>query len=57
MLNGLALDVTYSGLAPEYPGLYQVNARIPAGSAKGDAVALQLSIGGVSSNVVKVAVN
>jgi uncharacterized protein (TIGR03437 family) len=56
-LNGAAAEVTYSGLAPEYPGLYQVNVRIPAGAPKGNAVPLRLSIKGVAAPVVTVAIN
>jgi uncharacterized protein (TIGR03437 family) len=55
-LNGKPVEVTFSGLAPQYPGLYQVNVRIPAGAAAGSAIPLQLSIGGVPSNGVTVAI-
>jgi hypothetical protein len=37
-------------------GEYQVNVLVPAESAKGDAVAVVLSIGGVVSNTVTIAV-
>jgi uncharacterized protein (TIGR03437 family) len=56
-LDGVPVETAYSGLAPQYPGLYQVNVQIPAGTATGDAVALQLTIGGVPSNSVTVAIN
>ena len=46
-------EVTYSGLAPGYLGLYQVNARVPAGLAAGDA-RLRLEIGGRVSNEVRI---
>ena len=49
-------DVTYYGLAPGYVGLYQVNALVPAESAKGSAVPVTVSIGGVASNTVTIAV-
>jgi uncharacterized protein (TIGR03437 family) len=55
-LNGVAAAVTFSGLAPEYPGLYQVNVRIPVGAPKGDAVELRLAIGEFAANIVTVAI-
>jgi uncharacterized protein (TIGR03437 family) len=48
--------VSFSGLAPGYVGLYQVNALVPEGSAVGSAVPVTISIGGVSSNAVTIAV-
>ena len=49
-------SVTFSGLAPGYVGLYQVNAKVPAGIAASDAVPLTISIGGATSNTVTIAV-
>jgi minor extracellular serine protease Vpr len=49
-------DVEFSGLAPGYVGLYQVNAQVPAGAATGSAVPVVISIGGVASNTVTMAV-
>jgi len=46
----------FSGLAPGYIGLYQVNVQVPPNSPTGDAVPLILSIGGVMSNTVTIAV-
>jgi len=37
-------------------GLYQVNAQVPDGAPSGSAVPLVLSIGGVISNTVTIAV-
>jgi uncharacterized protein (TIGR03437 family) len=47
---------TWSGLAPGFVGLYQVNALVPAEVAAGSAVPVTISIGGVTSNTVTVAV-
>jgi uncharacterized protein (TIGR03437 family) len=55
-IGGLAANVQFSGLAPGYVGLYQVNAQVPTGSAAGSAVPVALSIGGVTSNTVTIAV-
>ena len=46
----------FSGLAPGFVGLYQVNARVPATSATGPSVPVVISIGGVQSNTVTMAV-
>ncbi|MGB7760182.1 MAG: hypothetical protein WBL61_10145 [Bryobacteraceae bacterium] len=48
--------VSFYGLAPGYAGLYQVNAQVPAGSAKGNAVPVTISMGGATSNAVTIAV-
>jgi uncharacterized protein (TIGR03437 family) len=48
--------VTFSGLAPGFAGLYQVNAQIPAGVPAGNAVPVVLTVGGVSSNTVTITV-
>jgi uncharacterized protein (TIGR03437 family) len=48
--------VLFSGLAPGYVGLYQVNAQVTATSATGPAVPLTISVGGVTSNVVYLAI-
>ena len=55
-IGGVPAVVSFSGLAPTFVGLYQVNAQIPAGAPSGSAVPLALSIGGVSSNTVTVAI-
>jgi uncharacterized protein (TIGR03437 family) len=47
--------VTYSGLAPGFVGVYQINAQIPASPPSG-VQNLQVSAGGVSSNTVTVAI-
>ena len=44
--------VTYSGLAPNLVGLYQVNVQIGDSISPGDAVPLTLSIQGKISNTV-----
>jgi len=56
LINGSRAAVLYSGLAPGFPGEYQVNARIPAGTPSGGAISLQIQIGGESSNAVTIAV-
>ncbi len=55
-IGGMNAPVTFSGLAPGYVGLYQVNAQIPAGAPSGDAVAVVLSIAGLTSNTATIAI-
>jgi uncharacterized protein (TIGR03437 family) len=55
-IGGAEAEVTYSGLAPGFAGLYQVNAIVPEGASAGNAVPVVLSIGGVTSNTVTIAV-
>lgn len=56
-IGGIAAsNVTFSGLAPGFVGLYQVNVQIPAAAPARNAVALEFTIGGVKSNTVTIAV-
>jgi len=55
-IGGIPAVVEFSGLAPGFVGLYQVNARVPADASPGSAVPVVLSIGGVTSNTVTIAV-
>ena len=48
--------VLFSGLAPGFAGLYQVNFQVPDAAPPGDAVPLQLAVGAASSNAVTMAV-
>ena len=54
-IGGVAAQVTFSGLAPGFVGLNQVNALVPAGITPGAATSVVLSIGGVQSNTVTIA--
>jgi uncharacterized protein (TIGR03437 family) len=53
-IGGAPAEVLFSGLAPGFAGLYQVNVRVPA--VRSGALPLQLSVGNASSNEVKVQV-
>ena len=55
-IGGAPAQVTFSGLAPGFAGLYQVNAIVPASAPAGNAITLTLSIGGVTSNTVTIAI-
>jgi uncharacterized protein (TIGR03437 family) len=55
-IGGIPAVVTFAGLAPTFAGLYQINAQVPQGVASGDAVPVAVSIGGITSNTVTIAV-
>ena len=55
-IGGIAAPVSFSGLTPGTVGLYQVNVQVPTGMNSGGAVPLILTIGGVVSNTVTIAV-
>jgi minor extracellular serine protease Vpr len=55
-IGGQPATVTFSGLAPGYADLYQVNAVVPSGIAAG-AQPMTCSIGGVSCQTVTLYVN
>jgi uncharacterized protein (TIGR03437 family) len=55
-IGGQAAQVSFSGLAPGYAGLYQVNAVVPAGITVGNAVPVVLSVAGQTSPPATIAV-
>jgi uncharacterized protein (TIGR03437 family) len=56
-IGGVAAQVTFSGLSPQFVGVNQLNVTIPAGTPTGNAVPLQLQIGSTNSNLVTIAVS
>ena len=54
-VGGFPAEIQFSGLAPGFVGLYQVNARFPTGVASGRQL-LTLSIGGLAANSVEIMV-
>lgn len=56
MIGGVQATVQFSGLTPGSVGLYQVNAQVPANISAGTAVPVVMSMGGVQSNTVTIAV-
>ena len=56
-IGGVPATVTFSGLASCCVGLNQVNVVVPAGTFAGNAVPVALSIDGVKSNTVTIAVS
>ena len=55
-IGGAPAQVLFSGLTPGAVGLYQVNAFVPADSARGTAVPVVIAIGNSKSNTVTMAV-
>lgn len=55
-IGGKTAAVSFSGLAPSYVGLYQINVQVPADAPVGDAVPLVVTQSGVPSNTVTIAV-
>ena len=57
-IGGLGANVMFAGAAPGLVfGVVQVNAQVPAAATAGNAVPLELTIGGVPSQTVTVAVS
>jgi uncharacterized protein (TIGR03437 family) len=50
-LGGVAMAVSYAGLAPGEVGVYQINTRAPARAPQGDQVPLSLTQGGITTSV------
>jgi uncharacterized protein (TIGR03437 family) len=55
-IGGISVPIAFSGLAPGFVGLYQVNVQIPAGVTPGNAVPIIINIGGIVSNTATIAV-
>jgi len=55
-IGGLPATVLFSGLTPGIAGLYVVDVQIPANVTTGNAVPITLTIAGVVSNTVTVAI-
>jgi uncharacterized protein (TIGR03437 family) len=57
LIGGVSAPVAFSGLSPQFVGVNQVNVTVPAGVTPGNAVPLQISVGGLTStNQVTIAV-
>ena len=55
-IGGIAATIQFSGLAPGFTGLYQINATVPHDVSAGDAVPVVLTVEGLSSPAVTMAV-
>jgi uncharacterized protein (TIGR03437 family) len=55
-VDGAAADVVFSGAAPNFVGLYQINLRVPSGTRTANNIPVRVTIGGVNSNQVTIPV-
>lgn len=55
-IGGMPAGVSFSGLAPGFAGLYQVNAQVPDNAPAGSAIPVVLIISGATSNIVTIAI-
>jgi uncharacterized protein (TIGR03437 family) len=53
--EGICADSLFTGLTPNFVGLYQVNVVVPPGSPKGDHIPVALVMGTTSSNTADIA--
>jgi len=58
MVGSVQAQVVFSGILPGFPGVYQINIIIQAGTPTGNAVPLQIQMGGITtSNSTTIAVS
>jgi uncharacterized protein (TIGR03437 family) len=50
LIGGQAAQVVFAGMSPQFVGVNQINVAIPTGTPTGDAVSLQISLGGVTTS-------
>ena len=55
-IGGQSVPVTFAGLVPGYPGIYQVTGTVPSGAASGDNIPVTVSVAGETSTAVMVSV-
>ena len=56
LIGGVAAQVTFSGLSPQFVGVNQINVTIAPGTPTGNAVAMQIQVGSTNSNLATIAV-
>jgi uncharacterized protein (TIGR03437 family) len=49
LVGGMSAPVVFSGLSPQFVGVNQVNITVPGAAPAGDAVPLQMQVGGITS--------
>ena len=50
LIGGTAATVVFAGMSPQFVGVNQINVAVPSGTPTGDAVSLQLSLGGMTTS-------
>jgi uncharacterized protein (TIGR03437 family) len=56
-IGGVNAEIGFSGLAPGFVGLWQLNVKIPDNAPTGNAMPLVISLGDKTSSATTVAVN
>jgi uncharacterized protein (TIGR03437 family) len=49
MVGGVEAQLIFSGIQPQFPGVYQLNIVIAPGTPTGDAIPLQLAMNGITT--------
>jgi uncharacterized protein (TIGR03437 family) len=55
-IGSIPMKAIFAGLAPGFVGLYQVNVQVPASAPVGAAIPVTLSVNGIASNQITMAV-
>jgi len=50
LIGGKPAQVVFAGLTPQFVGVNQINVAVPEGTPTGNAVSLQLSLGGITTS-------
>lgn len=50
MVGGKSVPVLFAGMSPQFVGVNQINVSLPAGTPTGNAVSLQLALGGTTTS-------
>ena len=50
LIGGKPANVVFAGMSPQFVGVNQINVSIPAGTPTGNAVSLQLVLGGITTS-------
>ena len=49
LIGGVPATVAFAGLSPQFPGVNQINVVVPQGVVPGDALPLQIQVGGITT--------
>ncbi len=55
-IGGISAQILFTGMAPGFVGLWQINAMVPGNAPAGDNIPVQVAINGSASNTVTMAV-
>jgi uncharacterized protein (TIGR03437 family) len=49
LIGGISVPIAFAGLSAQYPGVYQINVVLPSNVPTGNAVPVQLQVGGITT--------